>query len=202
MNDRSNARKEQRKKRYQRQMARQQKGSKRYQRTRLNVARIQRYRANCIKNMAHQVSHHLVADSTTMVVALEDLSLKNMTASAKGTVDQPGKQVRQKAGLNRSILQSGWGQLRQYLLYKTFQRGKLLVFVPPHNTSQECSRCGTIDKASRRHQSGFACTACGFTDNADRNAARVIARHAAYGLIRNKQPGQELSTVTLRPIPY
>lgn len=181
-------------KRYQRKMARQVKGSARYVRTKLKIGRLACYRADCIQNMAHQVSHRLAADKGTMVVALEDLRIKNMTGSAKGTIEKPGKRVRQKAGLNRSILQSGWGQMQGYLKYKLFQRGKLLLLVPPHYTSQECSQCGVVNKASRQTQSAYACNACGFTLNADQNAARVIARHAVHALQQHKQPGQELST--------
>lgn len=193
-NDHRVARKQQKRKRYQRKMARQQVGSNRRLRTRMKIARIERYRANCIENMAHQVSHRLAADESTHVVAMEDLKVANMTASAKGTIEKPGKRVKQKAGLNRSIMQSGWGRIRIYTGYKLHRRGKLLILVPPHHTSQECSHCGAIDKASRISQSELACTACGFSINADENAARVIARHAVHGLIQHRQPGQELST--------
>ena len=193
-NNKQLARKEIKRQRYQRKMARQTKGSKRYARTKQKAARLTQYRAHCIQNTAHQISHRLASDTDTMVVALEDLRVQNMTKSAKGSAAKPGKQVRQKAGLNRSILQSGWGQLRTYLSYKLFQRGKLFVLVPPHYTSQECSRCGAIDKASRLSQAAFACKACGFTLNADSNAAQVIARHAAYALHQHLHSGQELST--------
>lgn len=193
-NERRLARKEKQIKQYQRQKARQKPGSRRYRRTCATIAQLKRYRANCIANMAHQVSHRLAADETTKVVAMEGLNVANMTASAKGTKEKPGKRVKQKGGLNRSIAQSGWGRMRQYVRYKLHRRGKLLIMVPPHYTSQECSHCGAINKASRASQSGFACTACGFSMNADQNAARVIARHAVHGLMQHRQPGQELST--------
>lgn len=128
------------------------------------------------------------------MVAIEQLHVTGMSASAKGTMDNPGKQVWQKAGLNRAILNAGWGQLRSYLHYKCFRRGKLLVSVPAHYTSQECSHCGTINKAARETQSRYACQACGLTINADWNASRVIARHAAWGIYQHLHSGQELST--------
>ena len=193
-NDLLLARKEIKRKRYQRKMTRQTQGSKGYLRTKAKVARLSRYRSDCIQNLAHQVSHRLANDNETKVVALEDLRVQNMTKSAKGTADQPGRRVRQKAGLNRSILQSGWGRLRTYLLYKLYRRGKLLIVVPPHYTSQACSQCGTIDRASRRSQADFACNSCGFTIHADVNASRVIAHHAAYALQHHFQSGQGLST--------
>jgi len=65
-----------------------------------------------------------------------------MTASAKGTAEEPGKNVRQKAGLNRSILNSGWGRIRTYTQYKGLRKNKLTITIAAHYSSQECSRCG------------------------------------------------------------
>ncbi len=96
-----------------------------------------------------------------------------MTASAKGTVEEPGKQVAQKAGLNREILASGWGGLERKLAYKAGE----LVKVDPAYTSQACSRCGNTHKSNRSSQSVFRCGACGFRLNADHNAAiNILAR--------------------------
>ncbi|WP_269900010.1 RNA-guided endonuclease InsQ/TnpB family protein [Paenalcaligenes faecalis] len=187
-------RKARNKKRYQRQLARQVKGSKRYHRTKHRIARINRYRTQCLENQAHQVSHCLTADDSTIVVALEQLDVQAMTASAKGTKEKHGKNVRQKSGLNRSILSSNWGRLRAFVQYKSFRRGKLFVSVPAPYTSQECSHCRTINRASRRSQSLFACDACGFQDNADVNASQVIAKQAAWGIYQHLHSGQELST--------
>ena len=193
-NDNRIARNEVNRKRYQRKLARQAKGSNRYRRTKQKIARIARYKANAIYNLTHQVSHKMTSDKGTMIVALEDLNTKGMTRSSKGTIEEPGKRVKQKSGLNRSILQSGWGQLRTKLQYKTFKRGKLLVLIPPHYTSQECSACGTINKEARLSQSEYACKACGARENADINAAKVIAKHAAFGVYQHNFAGQELST--------
>lgn len=187
-NEATHQRKEINKRRYQRKMARQVKYSKRYQRTKQRIARIDRYKTNCRDNQAHQLSHRLTADRSSWVVAVEQLNVKGMTARAKG------KNVRQKSGLNRSILQSGWGILHVYLKYKAFRRGKLFISVPPQHTSQECSACGTIDKAARINQSHYACNACGFTGHADRNASCVIAKHAAWAIYQHLHSGQELST--------
>ncbi|WP_169054841.1 RNA-guided endonuclease TnpB family protein [Azospirillum sp. TSA2s] len=108
------------------------------------------------------------------VVVLEALKARNMTASAAGTADAPGRNVRQKAGLNRAILNNAWYQFEEFLAYKLAERGGELRKVNPAFTSQACSCCGTIDKASRESQATFKCGHCGHTANADTNAARNI----------------------------
>jgi putative transposase len=193
-NDKRIARNEVKRKRFQKKLARQQKGSNRYNRTKQKIARLARYKANAIQNLAHQISHKLTADKSTMVVAMEDLNTKGMTTSAKGDIINPGKNVKAKSGLNKSILSSAWGKTKEFTKYKTFKRGKLLLLVPPYRTSQECSACGTIDSENRKSQSVYSCNACGHTENADLNASKVIAKHAAFALSQYKQSGQELST--------
>ncbi len=94
-----------------------------------------------------------------------------MTASAKGTVDEPGTNVRQKAGLNKAILNTGWGALKYKLAYKS---ARLVEVNPQYYTSQTCSRCGFTDKGNRPTQAKFKCLVCGHTDNADINAALNI----------------------------
>jgi putative transposase len=108
------------------------------------------------------------------VIAIEDLKVAAMSASAAGTAQAPGKGVRQKAGLNRAILDQGWAEFRRQLEYKCAARGGAVVPVNPAYTSQTCSRCGCVDKANRRAQALFACLACGHTENADANAAHNI----------------------------
>jgi putative transposase len=110
------------------------------------------------------------------VVMIEALKTKNMTASAAGTVEQPGKNVRQKAGLNRTILESGWCQFEILLTYKIIERGGELRKVNPAYTSQTCHACGTVNKASRESQAAFNCGHCGHAANADTNAARNILK--------------------------
>jgi putative transposase len=104
--------------------------------------------------------------------------VKAMTASARGTVEQPGSNVRQKAGLNREILERGWGELHRQLAYKAVWYGSQLVQVPAAYSSQTCSACGVIDSRARESQARYACRACGHTQNADINAARVILQRA------------------------
>jgi len=110
------------------------------------------------------------------VVVLEDLAVKNMSASAKGTTEQPGRNVRQKSGLNRSILDQGWGEFRRQLEYKQTWRGGRVIAVPPQNTSRTCPMCGHVSAANRKTQAAFCCVACGFSGHADWVAATNIKR--------------------------
>ena len=183
------ARLEARKKRYQRRMSRQQgprknsegellPPSNRYLRTKIRKRRVEMKLAFVRRNWAHQVSRVLSRKHTRAV--LEDLNTRGMTRSAKGTSEAPGKNVKAKRGLNRSILGSGWGQLELALSYK-MRDG--VVKVDPAYTSQACSACGAIDKASRVTQSKFVCTSCGHRDNADLNAALNILEAAGHAVI-------------------
>jgi putative transposase len=99
-----------------------------------------------------------------------------MVKSARGTVDEPGKNVAQKAGLNRSIAQEAWGRTVTMLTYKLAHRGGTLVKVPAPGTSRRCSACGCTTPGSREDQATFICKnpGCGFEANADWNAARNI----------------------------
>ena len=103
-----------------------------------------------------------------------------MSKSAAGTVSQPGRNVRAKSGLNRSILDQGWYEMRRQLEYKQLWRGGQVLAVPPAYTSQRCACCGHTAKENRLSQSKFRCRACGYTANADVNGARNIlaAGHA------------------------
>jgi putative transposase len=110
------------------------------------------------------------------VVVVEALPIRNMTRSAKGTVEAPGKNVAQKTGLNRSILEAAWGRIGEHLAYKTAREGGVLVKVPSPRTSQRCHACGFVDEASRRSQAVYLCTNCGWSGNADTNASlNVVA---------------------------
>jgi transposase len=134
------------------------------------------------------------------LIKVEGLRITNMTRSAKGTRDDPGCNVRAKAGLNRGILRSGWGLLVRRLQEKAPGR---VEKVSPAFTSQRCSACGHVDAMSRKSQARFVCAACGYACHADVNAARNIAAgHAvtARGGFRgagpaNREP-QLLTTFT------
>ncbi|MEU5640309.1 RNA-guided endonuclease InsQ/TnpB family protein [Streptomyces milbemycinicus] len=130
-------------------------------------------------------------------IGVEDLAITNMVKSAKGTMEQPGKNVRQKSGLNRAIAGEAWGRTVTMLEYKAADRGGSVVKVPAPNTSRRCSACGFVTPGSRETQARFVCKAdgCGFEANADTNAGRNID-HAAgqavsgrgdFGVTRSKK---------------
>src|SRR4029453_16659570 len=123
------------------------------------------------------------------LIRVEDLDVRNMTRSAKGTVERPGRNVRQKAGLNRAILASGGGMFTARLEHKAAGR---LEKVDPAFTSWRCSECGTVDRKARESQAVFRCRSCGYSANADVNAARNIAagypRRGVRGLRRAVHP--------------
>ncbi|MEU6325180.1 transposase [Streptomyces sp. NPDC047009] len=131
----------------------------------------------------HQTTTYLARTYGTVVV--EALTITNMVKSAKGTVEEPGKNVAQKAGLNRSISQEAWGRTVTMLAYKAAQYGATLVKVPAPGTSQRCSACGFTTPGSRKDQATFVCKNpdCGFAANADWNAARNILHLYRIGLV-------------------
>jgi putative transposase len=151
-------------------LARGKRGSNRRNRVKLSIARLRAREADRRKDWAEKTSTNLARRFD--VIRVEDLNIKGMTRSARGTRDQPGRKVRAKAGLNRGILRSGWGLLVRRLEEKAPGR---VEKVKPHLTSQRCSACGYVDGKSRESQAVFRCTACGFACNADVNAARNIA---------------------------
>jgi transposase len=134
------------------------------------IARLKAYEADARKDWCEKTSTDLARRFD--VIRVEDLRIGDMTKSATGTVNNPGKNVRQKAGLNREILASGWGMLLRRLEDKAFGR---VERINPAYTSQRCSACRHVDRRSRESQAVFRCTACNFMLNADVNAARNIA---------------------------
>ncbi|WP_326718364.1 transposase [Streptomyces sp. NBC_00243] len=155
---------------HQRLAARAPKGDKAKTAEYAKVARLKAREADRRKDWCEKTSTMLAR--TYELVRFEKLNIKNMTASAKGTVEKPGKKVRQKAGLNRAILAQGWGLLRQRTEQKAPGR---VEDVPAPFTSLRCSACGWIEKKSRKSQADFVCVSCGFTCNADENAATNVA---------------------------
>lgn len=160
--------------RLQRQLARQKKGSKRRAKAKLRLAAFKAREKRQRKDMIEKVST-AVARSCRVAV-MENLSVQAMTASAKGTVEEPGCNVAAKAGLNRTILDKGWGMFLVRTEQKLAAKGGYVLRVPAAYTSQRCSCCGEVAKESRVSQAKFACVACGQVMNADHNAARNIRR--------------------------
>jgi putative transposase len=156
--------------RLQRKLYRARRGSNRRAQVRHAIARLRARETDRRKDWAEKASTDIA--SRFDVIRVEDLKIRNMTRSARGTPENPGRNVGAKAALNRSILQSGWGLLVRRLEEKAPGR---VEKIKPHYTSQRCSACGQVHGSSRESQAFFCCTACGFACNADVNAARNIA---------------------------
>jgi putative transposase len=158
----------------QRDLARKKRGSKRRRKA---VARVAALHAKVRRQRldgAHKAALALVRAYD--VIAHEDLRIANMTRSASGTAEAPGRNVAQKSGLNRSILDAGWGVFLTILADKAESAGRELIAVNPAGTSRTCARCGHCAKENRVSQAEFACTACGHAAHADVNAAINILR--------------------------
>jgi putative transposase len=154
-----------------------QRTSRRLTRTYDQIARLRATAKRRAIDWQHRTTTELA--DTFSVIVVEDLKIINMVRSAKGTIERPGRNVRQKAGLNRSIAGQAWGRTVTLLEYKTRDRGGQVLKVPAPGTSQTCHRCGHRDPASR-NGTRFSCTdlACGWTGHADTNAA-INIRNAA-----------------------
>jgi putative transposase len=126
------------------------------------------------------VRHDFLQKTTTeiskshAVVVVEDLKTSNMSKSASGTKETPGKNVGAKSALNRSILDQGWSEFRRQLEYKQLWRGGKVIAIQPQYTSQKCSNCGKTSADNRKSQAEFCCVFCGHQENADLNAAKNI----------------------------
>jgi putative transposase len=152
--------------------------SRRLRRTIAEIARLRARQARRRQDFTHKFTTDLAKSHGW--IGIEDLRVKNMTRSAEGTVDAPGRNVRQKAGLNRAILDNAPYERRRQLAYKAPRFGSELRVVPAPGTSQACSACGHRDPQSRPGCGRvFACIACGHQAHADHNAARNIERIAA-----------------------
>ena len=156
--------------RLERKLARAKRGSARRGNAKNQVARMKAREADRRKDWVEQTSTDIARRFD--VVRVEDLNIRGMTRSAKGTAEAPGRNVAAKAGLNRRIGKSGWGALVRRLEDKAPGR---VEKVPPAYTSQRCSACGHVAKENRENQADFLCTACGYACNADVNAAKNIA---------------------------
>ena len=171
-------------KKWQQRAARRYKGSKNQQKARRKAARYQRYEKNVRHEYAHQTSHQLVAQEAVDLYAFEDLKIRNMTKRPKAKRDAHGRFLpngrNAKAGLNRAILASAWGDVVSFTRYKALRQGKLVITVPPQHSSQECAQCGFTSPDHRLSQAEFVCQRCGHTDNADHNASLSNAGSKNY----------------------
>jgi putative transposase len=139
--------------------------SKNYEKAKTKLSKCYEKVANARKDHLHKITSELAGKHG--FIAMEDLRLKNMTKSSKGTLESPGKMVKQKSGLNRELLNQGLGEFRRQLEYKMAWKGHILLFVDPKNTSRTCPKCRNTSKKNRKNQASFLCVRCGYKENAD-----------------------------------
>ena len=151
--------------RYQRRMSRNVKFSSHWKKAKAEVQKIHTNIANARKDFLHKTTTAISQNHA--LVCIENLQLKNMSKSSKGNSEQHGKMVKQKCGLNRAILDQGWGEFRRQLDYKMAWSGGMLLAVPAHNTSRTCPCCGHISKDNRLTQAHFLCVDCDYDNHAD-----------------------------------
>jgi putative transposase len=146
-------------------MSRKQKFSNNWKKAKACIQRIHARIGNARRDYLHKASTAISQNHA--MVCIEDLQVRNMSKSAAGSLEMPGKHVRAKAGLNKSILDQGWFEFRRQLDYKLSWKGGYLIVVPPQNTSRTCPLCNHVSAQNRRTQERFVCIKCGFEENAD-----------------------------------
>jgi putative transposase len=151
--------------RYQRRMSRKNKFSSNWKKAKAKVQKVHLNIANARKDFLHKITTTISQNHA--LVCIEHLQIRTMSQSSKGNGDKPGRMVKQKAGLNRAILDQGWGEFRRQLDYKMAWHGGILLAVPPHNTSRTCPCCGYVSADNRLTQAQFLCVDCQYENNAD-----------------------------------
>jgi len=159
----------------QRLLAKKRKFSSNWKRQKTKIVKLHHAIANSRKDYLHKESTKLCKKHALIV--MEDLKIKNMSASAKGNIESPGKNVKAKSGLNRSILDQGWFEFRRQIEYKQAWLGGGLLLVDPKYTSQQCPGFQHQHKDNRKTQAEFECVKCGYSENADVvGAINILAR--------------------------
>ncbi len=146
-------------------MSRKAKFSHNWRKAKARVQRIHTRIGNARRDYLHKATTTISQNHA--MVCIEDLQVRNMSRSAAGTTETPGKNVRAKSSLNKSILDQGWFEFRRQLDYKLAWRGGHLIAVPPQNTSRTCPCCGHVSADNRKTQERFVCVECAFEENAD-----------------------------------
>jgi len=161
--------------RYQRAMSRKTKFSSNWKKAKARVQKIHTRIANARRDFLHKTTTTISKNHA--IVCIEDLQVRNMSKSAAGSSDSPGRNVKAKSGLNKSILDQGWFEFRRQLEYKQVWLGGDVLAVPARNTSRTCPACGHVSADNRQTQAKFACVDCGYENNADMvGAINVLER--------------------------
>ena len=189
---------------YQRRMSHKVKFSQNWRKEKTKVQKVQTRIANVRKDFLHKTTTTISKNHA--LVCVEDLQIRNMSKSATGSPEQPGKMVKQKSGLNRSILDQSWGAFRSQLEYKLDWNRGILIAVPPQNTSLTCPSCEYVSKDNRKTQAHFECTSCRYENNADIVGAinilerghRLLARGemAQLGRSKKQEPVEAIQAIS------
>jgi len=149
--------------------------SSNWKKARARVQRVHSRIGNARRDFLHKATTTISQNHA--MVCIEDLQVRHMSKSAAGSTAEPGRNVRAKSGLNKSILDQGWFEFRRQLDYKLNWNGGVLVAVPAHNKSRACPACGCVAEQNRQTQAKFECVDCGYENNADVvGAMNVLAR--------------------------
>jgi len=158
--------------RLQRKLARKVKFSNNWKKQKGKISKLHGRVADARRDFLHKATTSISKNHA--IVVMEDLKIGNMTRSAKRTIENPGRNVKAKSGLNRAILDQGWGEFKRQIGYKLEWAGGELMLINPAYTSQECSVCHHLSPENRKTRDGFECVACGHVADADVNAAKNI----------------------------
>lgn len=175
----------------QQKFSRQTKYSNNWKKQKRKITKHHRKIRNCRFDYLHQITRKISKNHA--MVFLEDLRIKNMSKSAKGSLASPGTKVKEKSGLNKSIFDQAWGIFCNFLEYKLVWLGGNVHYVNPKYTSQRCPNCSNIDSQNRQTQSEFQCIKCHYKNNADHvGALNILAEgHSAIAcqanFIRSRQ---------------
>ncbi len=187
---------EQRLARYQRAMSRKKKFSKNWMKAKARVQKIQARIGNVRRDYLHKAT--TIISKNHALVVVEDLKIRNMSKSAAGTIEYPGRNVSAKSGLNKAILDQGWFEFRRQLEYKLAWNGGQLIAVPPQYTSQSCPCCGHVSRDNRQTQAKFKCVDCGFAEHADLVGA-INIKAAGLAVLACGEAGQSGASVKQEP---
>ncbi|WP_306367794.1 RNA-guided endonuclease TnpB family protein [Nocardiopsis sp. CC223A] len=183
--------------RYQRRMARKVKGSNNRRKAKRKVAVAHRKVRHARNDFLHKTTTRLVREHD--VIAIEDLNVSGMTASASGTLQAPGKRVRCKAGLNRAVLDASFGEFRRQLEYKAQRCGHTVVVIDRwFPSSKTCSECGHLLRSLSLGTRFWECPACRVRHDREVNAAKNIEA-AGRAVLRGKAPGYACGAGVRRP---
>jgi putative transposase len=155
---------------YQRQLKNKTKFSQNWKKVQQKIRKLDSRIANIRKDETQKFTTEY--SKTHAVIVLGDLNIKKMSASATGTKEKTGTKVKQKSGLNRSILRQGWGALGRQLEYKQLWQGGLVECQSEAYSSQDCPQCSHRSLLNRQTQETFECVSCGMKANADDVAAQ------------------------------